>query len=693
MLKRNWAVFLLVWLIVNLGIQAQPVDDPFLWLEGVEDSAALEWVKARNRTTVDQLQQYSEFSAIKDEILDVINSKDRIAFPSIRGRYVYNFWQDSLHERGVYRRALLEEYFKSDPAWETVLDIDILCRQENMKWVYDGVAFLEPDYDRCLVHLSRGGGDAAVVREFDPIRKEFIPDGFRLDEAKSNVAWKDRNTLWVATDFGSGTLTESGYPRIVKLWKRNTPLDQAKTILEAQSRDMAVSGYTIHTPERNYDIVEHRITFYTGRYYSLEKDSLIRLDFQEDVQFDGIFKNRILLELKSDWNVGGRDYLQGSLISIDYDRFLKGERDFDLIFRPGERESIASVNTTRDRLLINLLKNVSNELHGYTLNDGRWIGQRIDAPALGSISISSTDDQSDRYFFSYYGFLSPTGLYWTDGNQSPVKVKSMPEFFKADGLVTEQWEAVSKDGTRIPYFIVHQREMRLDGTNPTLLEAYGGFEISMTPYYSGACGLAWLSRGGVYVLANLRGGGEFGPSWHLGSIKQNRQNVNDDMIAVMEDLIKRQVTSSRHLGIKGGSNGGLLVGSIFVQRPELCHAVLCQVPLLDMQRYNKLLAGASWVGEYGNPDIPEEWQYIKNYSPYHNLAAGKPYPKIFFTTSTRDDRVHPGHARKMAAKLESMAIPFFYYENTEGGHSSGVTNAQRAFQSALGYAYLWMQLK
>ena len=672
---------------------AQEVNDPYLWLEEIDGAKALDWVKAQNNTTLAILEKYPSFQEINERNFEIYNSKDRIATPSIHGNYIYNFWQDEKNERGIWRRTTLKEYLKEAPNWEVVLDIDSLSKAENEKWVFHGANFLYPNYDRCIVSLSRGGGDADIKREIDLTTKQFVKDGFYLPEAKSETSWKDQNTLYVMTNYGEGSLTESGYPRIAKLWKRGTALSEAKIIFEGEVKDVSVSAYTIFTPERNYDFVQRGITFYTAYVYAIENGKLIKLDIQDDAQFDGIFKNQILLELKTDWNVGGKIYPQGALISIDYDKFIKGDRNFNVIWKPGERSSIVSMSNTKNYILINQLINVRSELYKYSLKDGKWFAEKIETPDYGTIYISSTDHLSDKYFFTYTGFLVPTSLYFVSDNNKIQKVKSLPEYFNGGEFEVQQFEATSKDGTHIPYFLVHRKGIQLDGSNPTLLYAYGGFEISLLPSYSGILGTAWLERGGVYAYANLRGGGEFGPKWHLSAIKENRQKVNEDMIAVSEDLIARKITSAKHLGIQGGSNGGLLVGSVYTQRPDLYSAVVCQVPLLDMKRYNKLLAGASWIGEYGNPDIPNEWAYIGKYSPYQNISADKKYPKILLMTSTRDDRVHPGHARKMAAKLESMKIPFYYYENTEGGHSAGVTNKQKAFENALAYTYLLMQLR
>ena len=674
-------------------VNAQEVNDPNLWLEEIDGTKALDWVKAQNKTTLDILEKYPAFQEINKKNYEIYNSKERIASPEIRGNYIYNFWQDEKNERGIWRRTAISDYMKESPSWEVVLDIDSLSKIENEKWVFHGAKFLHPNFERCIVSLSRGGGDADIKREFDLAAKHFVKDGFYLPEAKGETSWKDQNTLYIMTNYGVGSLTESGYPRIAKIWKRGTPLSEAKTVFEGEVKDVSVAAFTIYTPERNYNFVQRGITFYTSYLYALENSKLIKLDIQDDSQFDGIFKNQLLLELKSDWNVGGRVYPQGALISIDYDKFLNGDRNFDVIWKLGEHSSIVSVSNTKNYLIINQLNNVRSELYKDSLKGGEWFSEKVKAPDYGTIGVSSTDDLSDKYFFTYTGFLNPTSLYFVSSDNRIKKVKSLPEFFDGSKFEVQQFEATSKDGTHIPYFLVHKKEIELDGCNPTLLYAYGGFEISLQPYYSGVIGTAWLERGGVFAYANLRGGGEFGPKWHLTAIKENRHKVNEDMIAVSEDLIDRKITSAKHLGIQGGSNGGLLVGSVYTQRPDLYGAVVCQVPLLDMKRYNKLLAGASWMGEYGNPDIPEEWAYIGKYSPYQNISADKKYPKILLMTSSRDDRVHPGHARKMAAKLESMNIPFYYYENIEGGHSAGTTNKQKAFENALVFSYLFMQLK
>ena len=673
---------------------SQEQTDPYLWLEEIEGEKALEWVKAKNSATVEVLTKHPEFQEINKKILDILNSKEQIAYPSIWGEYIYNFWQDDKNERGLWRRTTFKEYFKNSPSWETVLNLDDLCMKEGEKWAYKGASFLYPEFDRALLFLSRGGSDAVVTREFDLIKNNFVEDGYYTPEAKGFSDWIDKNTILIKTDFGEGTMTTSGYPRILKIWKRGTPLKEARTLFQVEESDISCNVDVFKRTERQYMIITRRINFYTNNFFIMENDSLIKLEIPDDAQFDGFFKNQMLIELKSDWNIKGKMYKQGALISIDHTKFLNGSRDFKVLFEPEERSSLVSVSASQNFLIINKLTNVQSELFKYSLKDGDWITQKVKAPDYGTIWVISYDEFSDQYFFSYENFLEPTSLYHVskDGEKME-KVKSQPDFFNGHNFKVNQFEAVSKDGTRIPYFVVCHKNTKFDGSNPTLLYGYGGFEIAQLPYYSAGIGVAWLEKGGVYVLANIRGGGEFGPKWHQAALKENRQRAFDDFISVSEDLITRKITSPKHIGIMGGSNGGLLVGVAFTQRPDLYSAVVCSAPLLDMERYNKLLAGASWMAEYGNPDIPEEWEYIKKYSPYHNVMSAKKYPKVLFTTTTRDDRVHPGHARKMVAMMEDQGHEFFYFENTEGGHGAGVTNEQRAFMMSLEFIYLLKMLK
>ncbi|RIH67171.1 S9 family peptidase [Mariniphaga sediminis] len=666
-------------------------NDPYLWLEGVDDDKALEWVEEWNKKSLATLTSQPGYENTYGKNLEILNSDDRIADPTIRGSYIYNFWQDKTYQRGIWRRATTKSYLDGNPDWEILLNIDELSEKDGEKWVFKGATGLYPDYNKFLVNLSKGGGDAVLIKEFDARTKSFEENGFTLPEAKGGASWIDENTLMVSTDFGDG-VTTSGYPKQVRIWKRGTNLNDAKEIFNGNENDMGIWGYTQHTRDRVYQVIMRRTSFYEGEYYFLENGELLKPELPEDIELNTFFNGQVIFQLKSDWKVNSQTFPQGAVISIEYDDLLAEKKNFELVVEPGERISITGISDTKDCLLVNMLNNVKSELFAFRYN-GKWIKEKIDAPDFGNISLGSSDQFSNHYFFYFQNFLEPSTLYFGDAETGKFsKVKSLSSWFPTEKYQVKQFEAVSKDGTPIPYFVVHAKSIRFDGTNPTLLYAYGGFEIPQLPRYSALTGTAWLEKGGVYVLANLRGGGEFGPQWHQAGLKENRQRVFDDFHAIAENLISKKITSPKKLGIYGGSNGGLLVGVAFTQRPDLYGAVVCAVPLLDMKRYNKLLAGASWMAEYGNPDVPEEWEYIRKYSPYHNLKEGMNYPEVFFTTSTRDDRVHPGHARKMVAKMHDMGYKIYYFENTEGGHAGASTNEQRAKMYALLYSYLQMKL-
>jgi len=692
-MRSRLAALLALTLLMSLAASARAQDDdPNLWLEEVDGKKALEWVKERSARDAAELEAVPEFAPIHARLLEIYNDRARIPGVQMQDAWLYNFWQDAEHVRGVWRRTFLNEYMKESPEWDLVLDLDALAAAEGENWVWKGADFQEPNSHRCLVTLSRGGGDAAVVREFDTVSREFVEGGFALAEAKSTVSWKDEDTVWVGTDFGPGTLTDSGYPRLVKLWKRGTPLASAVTVFEGEQTDVSVSGYTVVRPEGRYDFIQRTPEFYRGQTWAILDGRPVKLDVPDDAEIQGVFKNNLLVALRTDWTIGGRTWPAAALLAIDFDAFLAGNRDFTLLFTPGERVSLEGINATRNHLLLSTLDNVNSRLHRLTPAEGEWAREEIPLPGLGSCSLGATSDNDDTFFVSYNDFLTPASQYVVRPGQAPQRIKTTPAYFDAIGMKVEQYEATSKDGTKIPYFIFMPKDFAANGANPTLLYGYGGFEVSMRPGYSGTTGEAWVARGGVYVLANIRGGGEFGPRWHQAAVREKHQNSFDDFIAVAEDLIARKVTSPAHLGIVGGSNGGLLVGAAFTQRPELFNAVVCQVPLLDMKRYNKLLAGASWMAEYGNPDTAD-WEFMKSWSPYQNLDKSKTYPKVFFTTSTRDDRVHPGHARKMVKRMTDMGKPVYYYENTEGGHSAAANLNQRAYMWALTYAYMWKMLR
>jgi len=666
-------------------------EDPFLWLEDVEGERALAWVEERNAATLEELSAHPLFEPIRERVLEILDSDDRIPFPSMMGDHLYNFWQDQEHPRGIWRRTGWDPYLAGEPVWETVLDIDALAEEEGVNWAYAGATCLPPEYARCLVRLSRGGADAIEVREFDTVEKRFLEDGFFLPEAKQNVTWLDEDRLLVATDMGEGTMTTSGYARTAHLWERGQELDQAELLFEGETDDVSVGVGAYQTGSARYGLVTHRPSFFEGTTRVLLDGELVPLEVPLDAT-PTLMGDQIVVRTRSEWRVGGQAYPAGALLATDFEGFLSGRRDFRVVFQPTETTVLRGATATRGRLLVSLLDNVRTELRSYRYEGGTWRWDGIPSPALESASFAATSPFTDRYFLTTSGYTRPTTLFLAEEDGSLREVRAMPDMFDADPLIVRQHEATSRDGTRVPYFIVHRLGMDLDGTNPTLLHAYGGFEISRTPGYNATVGAAWLERGGVYVVANIRGGGEFGPEWHRTAQREGRQRAFDDFIAVGEDLIERGVTSPERLGIQGGSNGGLLVGAAFTQRPELFGAVVSAVPLLDMRRYHLLLAGASWMAEYGNPDVPEDWAFIREYSPYQNVREDASYPRVLFTTTTRDDRVHPGHARKMAALMESMGHPIYYFENTEGGHGAGVTNEQRAVTSAVTYTYLWKEL-
>lgn len=685
-------ILLVATILLTAAVGLADETDPYLWLEEVEGEKALEWVKERSATDTAELEAVPEYAEIHERLLEIFNSSDRIPYPAVRGDWAYNFWQDKDHVRGIWRRTKVDQYVTGDPQWEIVLDLDALATAEDENWVWKGAMGLYPDYKRFLVTLSRGGGDASVTREFDSVTKEFVADGFIVPEAKASVSWMDENTVWIGTDFGEGTLTESGYPRLVKKWTRGAALEEATLVFEGSVEDVSVSGYSMHTPEGRYDFASKTPEFFRGTTYIIRDEELVKIEIPEDAKMKGIFKEQMLVSLRTDWAVGGTTYPADGLLAIGLEDFLAGGRDFELLFQPEERISLGYTTSTLNYLMVTTMDNVRSKIFKYTFVDGNWAHEEVELPGLGFAGVFGTTDLNDDYILNYTDFMTPSSMYFVGDGEAAKLIQSAPEFFDTDGMAVEQYEAKSADGTMIPYFIFMPKGFEANGKNPTMLYGYGGFEVSMRPRYSGATGSSWVERGGVYVLANIRGGGEFGPKWHQGAVQENHQNNFDDFIAVAEDLIARKVTSPEHLGIVGGSQGGLLVGGTFVQRPELFEAVVCQVPLLDMKRYNKLLAGASWMAEYGDPDT-DDWEYIKTWSPYQNLDENVDYPKVFFYTSTRDDRVHPGHARKMVKKMTDMEKPVYYYENTEGGHGVAANLNQRAYMWGLTYAYLWKMLK
>jgi prolyl oligopeptidase len=685
---------------------AQPADadDPYLWLEDVAGDKALAWVRAQNAQTEKEFVANPRYEPLRQALLKILNSRERIPFVTRMGGHYYNFWRDAANPRGLWRRTTPDEYRKPQPAWEVVLDLDALGRRENENWVWKSAECLRPQraeepYRRCILALSRGGADATVLREFDLMAKEFVKDGFALPEAKQDISWKDADTLWVASDFGPGSMTTSGYPRIVKEWTRGTPLSAARTVFEGQPADVGVGMNSEWESGQRRDWIERMIAFWNSERFVLVDGTPVRLDLPADA-VPVPFRDWLLVRTRAPWPVGGSTLPGGALLAIKFDAFIKGERRFDVLYAPTARSALDStpgnrsgVHLTRSAVLFTELDNVRPRLWELRHDGSAWQRRRVELPDTGQIANVATYWASDDYFFTHQDFTSPTTLYLRSaGVAGSEPLKSLPRYFDASGIATRQFEAVSADGTRIPYFIAMREGLKPDGSNPTLIYGYGGFGSTELPWYSGTFGKAWLEPGGVLVLANLRGGGEFGPQWHAAAQKASKQRTWDDLAAVAEDLIQRGITRRAHLGIMGGSQGGLLVTATMVQRPELFGAVVSQVPLIDMLRYHKLLAGASWIAEYGDPDKPEERAYIARYSPYQNVKKGVDYPRSFIYTSTRDDRVHPGHARKMVARMKEQGHDLLYFENIEGGHGAAANNEQSARMWAQTFTFLWREL-
>lgn len=667
--------------------------DPRLWLEDVTGDAALTWVRSQNDQTVNRYAHTPNFEATQQRILAALNSDARIPYGEKIGGKLYNFWQDGEHVQGLWRRTTLESYRSENPQWETVLDLDALSKAEGQTWVWHGANCLAPSEVRCLLTLSPGGSDASVVREFDLSTNSFVKDGFSLPAAKSDVDWVDADHIYVGTDFGEGSLTASGYPRTTRLWARGTPLSAAKVVYEGKAEDISVMAIHDEGDTIPRDVVYRSTTFFTNETFLRGKKGLTKVEKPDDcdVTFDG---PHIYFANRSDWTIGGTVHPAGSLLVADAKAWMKGKQAVTALFTPTATTSLSNWTLTPHHVVLEVLDNVRVRVEVLTATDSGYSRAPLaDMPELGDISVWPVHgDTEDTLWITTTNYLTPTTLLLGEPMGKPAVIKRSPSFFKADGLVVRQHFATSKDGTKVPYFEVGPEQTPAGGL-PTLLYGYGGFEVSLLPAYSAAAGIAWLERGGVYVVANIRGGGEYGPAWHQAALREKRHTAYEDFAAVGEDLVRRGVTTPKKLGIMGGSNGGLLMGNAYTTYPDHWGAVVCQVPLLDMKRYTKLLAGASWAGEYGDPDVPADWEFLQRYSPYHKVDPKIDYPPILFTTSTRDDRVHPGHARKMAHLLLESGEAVSYYENIEGGHGGAANNAQQAFMRTLGYEFLWDKLQ
>jgi prolyl oligopeptidase len=667
--------------------------DPFLWLEDVHGAKALEWVKTQNTKSTLLLQRDADYQNDYDSILKVMDATDRIPYGTIDHQFVFNFWQDADHPKGIWRRTTIADYANAQPKWDVLLDLDKLSADEKENWVWKG-ADCAPSLKHCLVSLSRGGGDAVVVREFDLGGKAFMPDGFTLAEAKSQITYLDDNTVLFGTDFGPGSMTTSGYPNVVKLWKRGQPMGNAKTIFTGQLSDVASGATVFREPSGNYAVIQRGITFFTSEYDAVLPDGgTVKLPLPPGADMKGMQNGSLIFTLRDNWTPpGGTPIPKGSLVAFPLEAFLKNKAArFEILYTPDARSSVDEVSTGRDAVYASIYSNVTGAIHVFKPGkDGKWSDTVLALPSAGSTHIISTNDWGPEAYFSFESYLTPSTLYADKGDNKPAAIKSLPARFDASNLETQQFFATSKDGTQVPYFVTRRKD--LAGPAPTVLYGYGGFEISLTPSYSANFGMLWLNRGGVFVVANIRGGGEFGPAWHQAAVGPNRQKAYDDFQAVAEDIERRGITTPRQLGIMGGSNGGLLVSANMVERPDLFGAVVCQVPLIDMIRYTHIGAGASWIAEYGDPAKPDARAWILKYSPYQNVSAEKTYPPVFFVTATSDDRVTPVHARKMAARVEAQGHDVLFYENTDGGHAAAANHKQAAEMWALSFVYLKQKL-
>ena len=667
--------------------------DPYQWLEDIHGAKPLAWVKAQNARSTAILQADPSYQKDYDAILRVMDATDRIPYGDLDHQYVFNFWQDAQHPKGVWRRTSIADYANAVPDWDILLDLDRLATDEHENWVWKG-AECTPSLKHCLLHLSRGGGDAVVVREFDPAAKAFVKDGFQLAEAKSSVSYLTEDAVLCGTDFGPGSMTASGYPRIVKLWKRGEPLTDARVIYEGRHDDVGAQGVVFHDAAATIELVQRDVSFFSAEYRAIAPDGTTRqLPLPLGADLKGAQGRNLIFTLREDWTPpGAAPIAKGSLIAyrVAENGQAAAGAPVAVLYTPDARSAIDEVAAGRDAVYASIYHDVTGSIHVFRAAEGVWRHTTLTLPAGGSTHIVAANAWGPEAQFRFESYTMPTTLYADAGDGRPAAIKSLPARFDASGLVTEQFFATSRDGTQIPYFVT--RSKTLAGPASTVLYGYGGFEVSETPSYSPNFGMLWLSRGGVFVVANIRGGGEYGPAWHQAALLQNRQKAYDDFQAVAQDILKRGITTPRQLGIMGGSNGGLLVSANMVQRPDLFGAVVCQVPLIDMIRYTHIGAGASWAAEYGDPARRADRGWIMKYSPYQNVKAGKRYPPVFFVTSTSDDRVTPVHARKMAARMEAQGHEVLFYENTDGGHAAAANHKQAAEMWALSFVYLTQKL-
>ena len=683
----KYCLFFLFLFSLNQSVISSDLD-PYLWLEEVEGKKSLAWVEEQNEETFTRYTKSNAFKEKYERIKKELNDDERTPSAYYQNGEMYNFWRDEKNVRGVWRKTSFKSYLKDEPIWENILDIDQLANDEGINWLYKGADCLAPEYKRCLIRLSDGGTDAVTIREFDLKEKKFVKDGFNTYPSKQNASWVNEDQILIGADFGEGSMNESGYPMQVKLWNRGESLEEAKIFFSGSYEKIFNFPFVSIRPDGKYYGIIEGPTFFSEVLHLFDGEKLIKINLPQMIDIHGFFNESLILSIEEDWEI----FKSGSLLEINVNSLLANsidESDVKIIFEPDGQRFISGVSIGKHQLMVSMLENVNGKITRFMKKDDRWDSKDIEGFQNSTMNIYGQDVWSDNSFISVSNFLEPSSIYHASDGADYKKIKSRKNSIDPEKYRVEQNFVSSADGTSIPYFLISRKDINLDGKNPTILYGYGGFQISKPPsYLGGSIAEYWLNSGGVYVVSNIRGGGEYGPAWHQSALKENRQRAYDDFIAIAIDLIEEGITSKDHLGIEGRSNGGLLVGATFTQRPDLFNAVICGVPLLDMYRYDKLLAGASWVDEYGDPDNPQEWEFIRKYSPYQNIKKGTEYPEVFFYTSTKDDRVHPGHARKMAKKMTDMGSPIVYYENTEGGHAGTSNIDQFSFLLTLQLAYL-----
>ena len=679
-----------------IAAQDTDADDPYIWLEEIQGERALAKVDQWNADTEAVLTDQPEYPLAKAWAKQILDDTRQIALPdAIQGDMVTNLWRDADNPRGLWRIASLESYMAGAPEWRVLIDVDKLGEDEGQSWVWHGANCLAPEYARCLIALSPGGTDADVVREFDVTTGRFVDGGFSLPEAKSNVAWFDEDTLFVGTDEGEGSLTDSGYPRLVKLWDRGTDFSTARQIAEGEQADISASGFSVLDGDTRWRFVNRSPSFWTNQISLVKEDgSTVPLPLPEDAEFEAVLNGLVIAKLNSALETTGGTEQPGALVAWSLQSVLDGSDPAPFtVFRPSDTQAIEEVAASETKLWVKVLDDVSGKLIELSPGQSGWTARDMELPANSTVQIAETSGTGDTAFVTVESMLTPPTLYAVPSEGEAVAIASEPAQFDASKLTVEQKFATSKDGTKVPYYLVRPKDAQ--GPLPTLIHAYGGFRAAQTPKYltaepyrSGPLGLFWVESGNAYVLANIRGGGEYGPRWHEDALREKRQNSFDDFHAVADDLVASRLTTPGHIAASGRSNGGVLVGAVANQRPDLYGAIISGSPLIDMRRYNKLLAGASWMAEYGNPDVPEDWAFMKEWSPYQNMSDGPDVPAAFYYLSTLDDRVHPGHARKAAAKHEAYGQTFYYHEYREGGHSVGSDHEEDAKRAALLLSYL-----